>query len=44
MSVENSKIYDAYVDGSFSAKFDKGAWAYTIVDNEDKALQKELGC
>ena len=41
---ENSKIYDAYVDGSFSAKFDKGAWAYTIVDSEmDKSIAEGVG-
>ena len=44
MSVENSIIYDAYVDGSFTAKFDKGAWAYTIVDNEtDKSIAEGVG-
>ena len=41
---ESSKIYDAYVDGSFSAKFDKGSWAYTIVDNEtDKSIAEGVG-
>jgi len=34
MLVEKDTIYDAYVDGSFSAKFDRGSWAYTIVENE----------
>ena len=44
MSVENSKIYDAYVDGSFSAKYDKGSWAYTIVDSEtDKSIAEGVG-
>mgnify|MGYP003964373557 FL=1 len=34
MLLETDIVYDAYVDGSFSAKFDKGSWAYTIVENE----------
>ena len=34
MPLKSDKIYDAYVDGSFSAKYDKGAWAYTVVENE----------
>ncbi len=33
MLITSEKVYDAYVDGSFSAKHDKGSWAYTIVDN-----------
>jgi hypothetical protein len=38
------KIYDAYVDGSFSAKFDKGSWAYTIVDTtKDIRLAEAVG-
>ena len=37
-------IYDAYVDGSFSAKFDKGSWAYTIVNPEtDESIAEEVG-
>ena len=37
-------IYDAYVDGSFSAKYDKGSWAYTIVNPEtDESIAEEVG-
>ena len=37
-------IYDAYVDGSFSAKFDKGSWAYTIVNPKtDTSIAEEVG-
>ena len=36
--------YDAYVDGSFSAKFDKGSWAYTIVNPKtDESIAEEVG-
>ena len=34
MLSDTEKVYDAYVDGSFSAKFNKGSWAYTVVENE----------
>ena len=34
MLLESDTVYDAYVDGSFSAKFNKGSWAYTIVQND----------
>lgn len=37
-------VYDAYVDGSFSAKFDKGSWAYTIVENvQDVSIAEASG-
>ena len=37
-------IYDAYVDGSFSAKNDLGSWAYTIVNPEtDESIAEEVG-
>ena len=54
MLLETDIVYDAYVDGSFSAKFDKGSWAYTIVESDqdvsiaeasgliDYALQPDL--
>tara|TARA_A100001037_G_scaffold63293_1_gene55343 strand:+ start:56266 stop:56763 length:498 start_codon:yes stop_codon:yes gene_type:complete len=38
------KIYDAYVDGSFSAKFDKGSWAYAIVEpDKDIRIAEAVG-
>jgi ribonuclease HI len=41
---DNSVVYDAYVDGSFSAKFDKGSWAYMIVNPEtDASIAEEVG-
>ena len=44
MLVELDMVYDAYVDGSFSAKFDKGAWAYTIVENvQDVSIAEGVG-
>ena len=44
MSLKSDKIYDAYVDGSFSAKSDIGAWAYTIVDsNIDQSIAEASG-
>ena len=54
MLLKSPPTYDAYVDGSFSAKFDAGSWAYTIVESDqdvsigeasgliDYALQPEL--
>ena len=37
-------IYDAYVDGSFSAKFDKGSWAYAVVNpTTDTSIAEEVG-
>jgi|TARA_B110000495_G_scaffold193806_1_gene199386 ribonuclease HI len=54
MLLKSPPTYDAYVDGSFSAKFDTGSWAYTIVESDqdvsigeasgliDYALQPEL--
>ena len=44
MLLESDKIYDAYVDGSFSAKYEKGAWAYTIVNpTTDKSIAEASG-
>lgn len=37
-------VFDAYVDGSFSAKFDKGSWAYAIVNPvTDTRIAEEVG-
>ena len=38
------QVFDAYVDGSFSAKQDRGAWAYVIVNPKtDKSIAEEVG-
>ena len=34
MQTDVDIVYDAFVDGSFSAKYNKGSWAYTIVNNK----------
>ena len=44
MLLESDMVYDAYVDGSFSAKFDKGSWAYTIVESvQDVSIAEGTG-
>lgn len=44
MLLESDMVYDAYVDGSFSAKHDKGSWAYTIVENvQDVSIAEASG-
>ncbi len=45
MLLESDMVYDAYVDGSFSAKYNKGSWAYTIVENvQDVSIAEGTGC
>ena len=42
--LDNQSVYDAYVDGSFSAKLDRGSWAYTIVEpTQDIRLAEAVG-
>ena len=42
--LEHPVVYDAYVDGSFSAKLDRGSWAYTIVEpTQDTSIAEATG-